>query len=157
MGCEPHPAIGVEKGDHPGGNPIHGLLDWEITEILALFEEWGDIDLSHRKLAYRGSYENRVWVSPSTVDRVLARHGLVLAGQDRPPRSKKTPWPDWCEWRPNQLWVWDASQFEACVSSKYAYGIIDLVSRKWITITLTLRNRWPPAAVRGLVCARLAH
>jgi transposase InsO family protein len=108
-----------------------------VAEILALFEQWGDIDLSHRKLAYRGSYESRVWVSPSTVDRVLARHGLALAGRERPPRSRKTPWPEWCEWRPNQLWVWDASQFEACEASKYAYGIIDLVSRKWITVTLT--------------------
>ncbi len=121
----------------PGGNPVHGLLEWEVAEVLALFNEWGDIDLSHRKLAHRGSYENRVWVSPSTVDRVLARHGLVLAGQPRPPRSTKAPWPDWCEWRPNQLWVWDASQFEACEASKYAYGIIDLVSRKWIAVTLT--------------------
>lgn len=29
------------------------------------------------------------------------------------------------------------SQFEACVTAKYASGIIDLVSRKWITVTLT--------------------
>ncbi len=35
------------------------------------------------------------------------------------------------------LWCWDASQFEACTASKYAYGIIDLVSRKWVTVTLT--------------------
>ena len=54
-----------------GGNPIHGLLDWEETEILAVFEEWADTDRSHRKLAHRGSYEGRVWVSASTVDRVL--------------------------------------------------------------------------------------
>jgi len=126
----------LDDGD-AGGNPIHGLLEWEIAEILALFEEWGDVDLSHRKLAHRGSYEGRVWVSPSTVDRVLARYGLVLQGQPRPPRSHKTPWPDWCEWRPNQLWVWDASQFERCEASKYAYGIIDLVSRRWIAVTLT--------------------
>lgn len=121
----------------PGGNPVHGLLDWEETEILAVFEDWADIDRSHRKLAYRGSYEGRVWVSPSTVDRVLTRNGLVLAGESRPGRSTKTPWPDWCEWRPNQLWCWDMSQFERCVNAKYAYGIIDLVSRKWITVTLT--------------------
>ena len=25
----------------PGGNAIHGLLDWEEAEILAVFEEWG--------------------------------------------------------------------------------------------------------------------
>jgi putative transposase len=120
-----------------GGNPVHGLLDWEETEILALFDEWADTDRSHRKLAHRGSYEQRVWVSPSTVDRVLTRHNMRLAGQTRPPKTVKTPWPAWTEWRPNQLWCWDASQFERCQASKHAYGIIDLVSRKWITVTLT--------------------
>jgi putative transposase len=119
---------GLPLDDAPsGGNPIHGLLEWEQTEILALFDEWADTDRSHRKLAHRGSYENRVWVSPSTVDRVLARHNLSLAGDTRPPKSVKTPWPAWTEWRPNQLWCWDGSQFEACETSKYAYGIIDLV------------------------------
>jgi transposase InsO family protein len=121
----------------PGGHPIHGLLEWEQDEIVAIFEEWGVVDRSHRKLAHRGSYEGRVWVSPSTVDRVLARAGLVLAGEPRPPRGAKTPWPDWCEWRPNQLWCWDMSQFEACETAKYAYAIVDLVSRKWIATHLT--------------------
>lgn len=121
----------------PGGHPIHGLLDWEETEILAIFDEWADMDRSHRKLAHRGSYEGRVFVSPSTVDRVLARHDLALPGQTQPPRSHKQPWPPWCEWRPRQLWCWDSSQFERCVTSKYAYAIIDLVSRKWIATTLT--------------------
>src|SRR5690606_36185025 len=79
----------------------------------------------------------RVWVSPSTVDRVLARHGLVLQGDPRPARSHKMPWPEWCEWRPNQLWCWDGSQFEACITAKYAYAIVDLVSRKWIATHLT--------------------
>jgi len=120
-----------------GGNPIHGLLEWEQAEILALFDEWSDTDRSHRKLAHRGSYLQRVWVSPSTVDRVLARHHIHLAGDTRPPKTVKTPWPAWTDWRPNQLWCWDASQFERCETSKYAYGIIDLVSRKWIAVTLT--------------------
>jgi transposase InsO family protein len=131
-------SAGESLDDRPsGGNPVHGLLDWEETEILAVFDEWADTDRSHRKLAHRCSYQQRVWVSPSTVDRVLARHGLALQGSERPARSTKKPWPDWCEWRPNQLWCWDASQFEACTTSKYAYGIIDLVSRKWIAVTLT--------------------
>ena len=38
-----------------GGNPIHGLLECEEAEILALFDDWGDIDRSHRELAHRGS------------------------------------------------------------------------------------------------------
>jgi transposase InsO family protein len=123
--------------DHPpGGNPIHGLLAWEEAEILALFEEWGDIDLSHRKLAHRGSYTERVWVAPSTVDRVLARNGLALAGTPRPSRSTKRPWPAWVQWRPNQLWCWDASHFPACAASPVVYGIIDVVSRKWLASLL---------------------
>ncbi len=121
----------------PGGNPVHGLLEWEEAEILALFDEWGDVDRSHRKLAHRGSYEQRVWASPSSVDRVLARHGLALQGVPRPARTAKAPWPQWCEWRPNQLWCWDGSQFERCVAAKHAYAIVDVVSRKWISTHLT--------------------
>ena len=45
--------------------------------------EWGEIDGSHRKLAHRGSYLARVWVSPSTVLRVL----LEL----RPPAPFRAP------------------------------------------------------------------
>jgi putative transposase len=30
-------------------------LDWEEQAILELFETWAPVDLSHRKLAHRGS------------------------------------------------------------------------------------------------------
>ncbi len=120
----------------PGGRPINTILAWEEQAIIDLFNEWGPIDLSHRKLAHRGSYLDRVWVSPSTVDRVLNRHGLALAGVPRPPRSKKKAWPDWVEWKPNQLWCWDATHFMRC-ESQIVYGIIDVVSRKWIATLLT--------------------
>ena len=121
----------------PGGRAIHGLLAWEEAEILALFNEWGPIDFSHRKLAHRGSYLDRVFVSPSSVDRVLARNGLALAGAPRAPRSVKKPWPEWVQWEPNQLWCWDATHFMKCVASPVVYGIIDVVSRKWIATLLT--------------------
>ena len=78
-----------------------------------------------------------MWASPSTVDRVLTRHGLALQGVPRPARTVKTPWPHWCEWRPNQLWYWDGSQFERCAAAKHAYAIVDVVSRKWISTHLT--------------------
>jgi putative transposase len=39
----------------PGGHPLHGLLDSERAAIVALFQAWGEIDRSHRKLAHRGS------------------------------------------------------------------------------------------------------
>lgn len=129
-------AAGTLEDLPPGGNPIHGLLAWEEDAIVELFNTWGPVDLSHRKLAHRGSYIGAVWVSPSTVDRVLARHGLRLRGGKRPAKTEKTPWPHWAEWRPNQLWCWDMSQFEKCVAAKYAYAIIDLVSRKWIATIL---------------------
>ncbi len=61
----------------PGGSPLHGLLDQEIAEIVWLFHQWGEIDRSHRKLAHRGSYLERVWVSPSSVRRVLAAQGQL--------------------------------------------------------------------------------
>jgi putative transposase len=38
-----------------GGSPAQGLLPEEEAAILALFDEWGETDRSHRKLAHRGS------------------------------------------------------------------------------------------------------
>ncbi len=89
----------------PGGSPMHGLLEHEVAEIVALYHEWGEVDRSHRKLAHRGSYTDRVWVSPSSVRRVLAAQGLHLHGPPRPGRSVRKPFPDWVEYRPNSIWI----------------------------------------------------
>jgi putative transposase len=90
---------------------LHGLLDWEREAILALHAQWGEFDRSHRKLAHRGSYLERVWVSESTVRKVLAAEGLVLQGN--PPREPipRKPWPDWLEWKPNRIWGYDFTHF----------------------------------------------
>lgn len=81
----------------PGGHPLDGLLGWEREAILALHAEGGARDRSHRKLAHRGSYLERGWVSESTVRKVFAAEGLALQGN--PPREPipRTPWPDWLE------------------------------------------------------------
>ncbi len=71
----------------PGGRAVHALRPQEIEAILELAEEWGEIDGSHRKLAHRGSYLARVWVSPATVLRVLLAHGRALPY--RPPRARR--------------------------------------------------------------------
>lgn len=115
----------------PGGSPMHGILPEEEAEILALFEEWGEVDRSHRKLAHRGSYLSRVWVSPSTVRRVLHVADLHFRPLPRPGRSKKRPFPDWVEYTPNSIWIYDTTHF---TTAGMAVLIIeDLVSRKWIT------------------------
>ena len=53
----------------PGGAPIHSLTPEEIAAILEVVERWGAVDRSHRKRAHRGTYEQLVWVPPSTVRR----------------------------------------------------------------------------------------
>ena len=117
--------------DHtPGGSPMHGLLDWEVAEIVRLFGEWGEVDRSHRKLAHRGSYLERVWVSPATVRRVLEREGLQLRPLPRPGRSVRKPFPDWVEYRPGAIWIYDTTHFTA--AGVAATVVEDLVSRKWL-------------------------
>jgi putative transposase len=118
----------------PGGTPVHALRPEEITAILALADEWGEIDGSHRKLAHRGSYLGRVWVSPATVLRVLLAHGRALPYRPAREKTVKRPWPDWVEYRPKQVWGYDFSAFPTAGTS--ALAILDLVSRKWIDTML---------------------
>lgn len=119
----------------PGGHPLHGLLGWERAAIVALFEDWSEIDRSHRKLAHRGSRIGTVHVSESTVRRVLAEERLVLPGQ--PPRepAPRSPWPDWLEWKPKRVFGYDFTHFPRAKVA--AVAIIDIVSRKWITTVVS--------------------
>ena len=129
-----HRTVGTLVDRAPGGNPVHGLLQCEIDAVLAVAEEWGTIDRSHRKLAHRGSYEGLVWVAPATFRRVLAAHGLVLPDPPTRTPSTKTPWPDWLVWEPNRIWIWDVTHFTK--AKRATFAIVDMVSRYWID-TLT--------------------
>jgi putative transposase len=115
----------------PGGSPAHGLLGWEEREILALFDEWAETDRSHRKLAHRGSYLGRVWVSPSSVRRVLFLADKHFRPRPRPGRSVRKQFPDWVEYKPNCIWIFDTTHFPA--AGMAVLIIEDLVSRKWLT------------------------
>ena len=117
--------------DGKPGAARHGLRPEEVSEILELFEQWGDIDRSHRKLAHRGSYLGLVWVSPATVRRVLAAHGLVLK-RPRRVRSERRPFPEWADYRRNSIWIYDVTHFAGCPKLA-VFAVMDLVSRKWIT------------------------
>ena len=127
-------AAGALADRKPGGTPVHALRPEEVDAILGLADQWGEIDGSHRKLAHRGSYLGRVWVSPSTVLRVLLEHGRALPW--RPPRQKslKRPWPEWVQYKPRQVWGYDFTEFPQAGTS--ALAILDLVSRKWIETML---------------------
>jgi putative transposase len=127
-------AVGLLADRRPGGTPVHALRPEEIAAILELADEWGEIDGSHRKLAHRGSYLGRVWVSPATVLRVLLAHGRRLPYRPPRPRTEAKPWPDWVDYRPLQVWGYDFSEFAAAGTS--ALAILDLVSRKWIDTML---------------------
>jgi putative transposase len=127
-------AEGLLADRQPGGTPVHALRPDEVSAILELAAEWGELDGSHRKLAHRGSYLRRVWVSPSTVLRVLLEYGRALPHRPPRPRCEAKPWPDWVEYRPNQVWGYDLSAFPAAGTD--ALAILDLVSRKWIDTML---------------------
>jgi putative transposase len=122
----------------PGGSPMHGLLPEEVDAILALFDEWGETDRSHRKLAHRGSYLHRVWVSPSSVRRVLFLADKHFRPLPRPGRSVRKPFPDWVEYKPNSIWIYDTTHFPAAAMA--ALIIEDLVSRKWLATIVSVEE-----------------
>ena len=118
-----------------GGTASHAITPTERRAILELFERWGDIDGGYRKLAHRGSYENLVWVSPSTLYRVLAAQGLVLPARAQRAPAPARPLPDWIEWRRHQIWIYDITHFPR--AARVAYAILDVVTRKWLATLVT--------------------
>ncbi len=122
----------------PGGSPMHGLLDDEVADILALFDEWGETDRSHRKLAHRGSYLHRVWVSPSSVRRVLFLADKHFRPLPRPGRSVRKPFPDWVDYKPNSIWIHDTTHFTA--AGMAVLIIEDLVSCTWLATVVSVEE-----------------
>jgi len=122
----------------PGGSPMHGLLPEEAAEILALFDEWGETDRSHRKLAHRGSYLGRVWVSASSVRRVLFLADKHFRPRPRPGKSVRKPFPDWVTYRPNSIWIYDTTHFTA--AGMAVLIVEDLVSRKWLATVVSVEE-----------------
>jgi len=118
----------------PGGGAVHSILEWEEQAILDLIERWGSVDRSHRKLAHRGSYTGKVFVSPSTVLRVAAKHQVTLPGEPFRPRPVALPFPQ-IPWEKNRIWIWDATHFTR--AKRVAYAIVDVVTRYWIGYLLT--------------------
>jgi putative transposase len=114
----------------PGGMVLHALLPAERAAIVQLFETWGGVDRSHRKLAHRGSRLDLVHVAESTVLRVLKYEGLVLPGKPAREPAVRPPWPEWVTWKPNVIWCYDFTHFTR--ARRVAVAVIDVVSRKWL-------------------------
>ena len=115
----------------PGGVAVNSLLDDENAQILAVFDDWGERDRSHRRLAHRGSYLGRFWASPSTVRRVLIESDKHFRPLPRPAKGVRRPFPDWASYKPNSIWIYDTTHFMRCGAKVLI--IEDLVSRKWLT------------------------
>ena len=129
-------ALGRLDDARPGPDiPLHALLDWERAAILKVAEQWGEVDLSHRKLAHRGSRLDLVHVSESTVLRVLVDAGVHLPARGaREPRPARA-WPDWAELVPGVIWIYDFTHFRA--SKWCAVAVLDVVSRYWLSTVVS--------------------
>ena len=113
-------------------------MDEEREAILTLFEAWGERDRSHRRLAHRGSYLGLVWVSPATVRRVLVLEDRHFRPIPRPPKGERRPFPEWADYTPNSIWIYDSTHFTKCGMTVLV--IEDLVSRKWLTHVVSVEE-----------------
>ena len=52
------------------------------------------------------------------------------------PRERR-PWPEWVQYRPNQVWAHDVTHFSRCLAAPNCCAVIDSVSRKWIRALLS--------------------
>lgn len=123
------------------GEVLHALLDWERDAIIEVAKAWEQVDLSHRKLAHRGSYLDRVFVAESTVLRVLTAAGMHLPGLPARPPRPKTPWPQWAELVPGLIYIYDFTHF-AGLKGWCAIAVVDVVSRYWLSTVLSPEETW---------------
>jgi putative transposase len=101
------------------------------AERQAIIEVAGDeakVDLHHRKLAHTLGREEGVYVSESTVYRVLKEEGLVAPREVR--RRPASQRPELLATAPLQVWCWDFSYVKIGLVFWYLLAIIDQYSRK---------------------------
>jgi hypothetical protein len=128
----------------PGGSPMHGLLEWEVAEIVRLFEAWArstDPTASSPTAAPTGS---GVGVAGQRAPRAGAP-GPADAAAARPGRSLRKPFPDWVDYQPGSIWIDDPTHFTR--AGVAATVVEDLVSRKcWPSWSAPARTAWstPP-------------
>ena len=123
----------VEVADLEDKPPVAQVVGHKITwaerkAILELAQEEEWVDLRHRKLAHMLGRLRQVFVSESTVLRVLrAAHLVAPPLPRRRPRLEK---PEVKADGPNQVWRWDISYVAVGVAFWYLVAILDQYSRK---------------------------
>lgn len=114
----------------------HGITAAEERAILDLAARWGEYDRSVRRLAHRGSLEGRVWVSPATVRRTLAAHGVTLPAPHPSTPRLRVPQPlAGTPQQPNMVWTYDLVRLPG--SGQLAVALVDVVSHVWLATVLT--------------------
>ena len=126
-----------QLADRRPGRAVHAITPHEQAAILEITEAWKDIDRSHRKLAHRGSREQRVWVSESTFLRVLQDHDVDMPAPPPPPARApvRLVLPEGLAWEPNNIWIYDASSFAR--ADRDVVLVADVVSRKWLSTVVS--------------------
>ena len=113
----------------PVAQVVRHKITWaERKAVLELAQEEEWVDLRHRKLAHMLGRLREVFVSESTVLRVLrAAHLVAPPLPRRRPRLEK---PEVKADGPNQVWRWDISYVAVGVAFWYLVAILDQYSRK---------------------------
>ena len=118
---------------------VHGLRPEEVAAILELFETLG----RYRSLASQARapwqlHRQTVWVSPATVRRVLAAHGL---GSEAPPagplRAQAVPGVGGL---PPQLDLDLRLHAFRWLPEDAVFAVMDLVTRKWISELVSIEE-----------------
>jgi diadenosine tetraphosphatase ApaH/serine/threonine PP2A family protein phosphatase len=74
------------------------LLPAEQAAILELFDQWGERDRSHRRLAHRGSRLGRFYAAPATVRRAVNADDMHFRVMPKPAKGKRRPFPSWADY-----------------------------------------------------------
>jgi len=136
--------ISLQNGRPGPAQALNRLLPVEQEQVLALARQTEYADLSHRQLTVLAWEQQIVWVSFSTVYRLLREGRLMTARCQRRLPSGRRLAPERRELSgPNQRWCWDISYlltFERGIYL-YLYIVLDEYSRKilaWqVSATLT--------------------
>jgi len=122
--------VAEELADRPPVARVvgHKMTGAERKAIVEMAKEEEHADLRHRKLAHMLGRIKKVFVSESTVLRVLRAENLVAPPVPRQrPRKQK---PEVKADGPNQVWRWDISYVLVGTVFWYLVAILDQYSRK---------------------------